>query len=84
MVSNEITRQELIDKLNLLISDESKRDEVADWAFSIIDSNSISISDRLIWNFLTKIGGVDLLAIGREFLYMQEDFYSWINYLENA
>ena len=81
MDSNVPTRSDMINKLNFLIANQDKRVEVAAWAISIVDDDSVHITDQLVLDVLEKMGGVDLPTTDREFLYMVEDFEDWKNIL---
>jgi len=71
------TREDLIEKLQCLCSSEESRAEVAAWAVSIIDDDSLRVTDRLVWDVLTRLGAVDLPAPDRDFLYTVVDFREW-------
>ena len=55
------------------------RQDIAAWAVSIIDDDSMRVTDRLVWDVLKRLGAVDLPAPDREFLYTIADFKEWIS-----
>lgn len=75
------TRESVILILEGLCSKKMNRAEVASWAVSIIENDSIRINDDVVWDVLKKLGAVDLPAPDRDFLYMDLDFKGWISEL---
>lgn len=71
------TRDELIRKLQCLCTRQESRDAIAVWAMSIIDDDSMVITDELAWDILKRLGAADLPATDREFLYTVVDFEDW-------
>lgn len=78
MVLRMPSRAELVQVLEDLCTGKKKRSEVAGWASSIIDDDSVRVDDMLAWDVLKRIGAVDLPAPDREFLYEEIDLASWI------
>lgn len=50
-------------------------------AMSIIDDDSLRVTDRLVWDVLKRLGAVSLPAPDREFLYTVTDFKEWLSEL---
>ena len=73
------TRDDLLERLQHLCSGQEARANVAAWAVSIIDDDSLRVSDRLVWKFIKRLGAVDLRAPDREFLYTDTDFKEWLS-----
>jgi len=48
---------------------------------SIIDDDSLRVTDQLVWDVLKRLGAVDLPAPDREFLYAVTDFKEWLSEL---
>jgi hypothetical protein len=42
------------------------------------------VDDKVLWDALVKLGGVDLISTDRPYLYMNEDFYLWLENLESG
>lgn len=75
------TRDDLIGKLQCLCSGQESRKDIAAWAMSIIEDDSLRVTDRLAWNVLKKLAGVDSPAPDREFLFTVIDFKQWLSEL---
>lgn len=75
------TRDDLIGRLQHLCSGRESREDVAAWAMSIIDDDTLRVTDRLVWDVLIRLGAVDLPAPDREFLYTVTDFKEWLSEL---
>ena len=75
------TRDELIGRLQRLCSGEESREDIATWAMLIIDDDCLRVTDQLVWDVLKRLGGVDLPASDREFLYTVTDFKEWLSEL---
>ncbi len=63
--------------LENLCSGKMNREDVATWAVSIIEDDSIRVTDGTVWDILKSLGAVDLPAPDRDFLYMDADFHEW-------
>lgn len=77
MVQSMPTRDVVIERIERLCSGQDTRAEVATWAMSIVDDDSLSVTDQLVWAALKRLGAVDLPAPDREFLYSVADFKEW-------
>jgi len=75
------TREDLIGRLQRLCSGQESREGIAAWAMSIIDDDSLRVTDQLVWDVLKRLGAVDLPAPDREFLYAVTDFKEWLSEL---
>jgi hypothetical protein len=75
------TRDELIERLQRLCVGQESREHTATWAMSIIDDDSLRVTDQLVWTVLKKLGAVDLPSPDREFLYTVSDFEEWLSEL---
>lgn len=70
-------RRDLLDKLDALCSGLETRDQVAQWAMSIIDNDNINVTDKMVWEILLGLGAADLPSTDRDYLYSLEDFNAW-------
>lgn len=75
-------KEQLQKKIAQLLSNEASREEISEWAFSIIDDDYIFVDDQALWKILQCLGAVDLPAPDRDFLYEKDDFVSWLKELE--
>ncbi len=75
------TRDDLIGRLQRLCAAQESRVDVAAWAMSIIDDDSLRVTDQLVWNILKRLAGVDVPAPDREFLFTNTDFEEWLSEL---
>lgn len=71
------SREELRCKLDGLCAGTETREQVAEWAMSIIDDDDVRVTDKVVWRVLEGLGAVDLPAPDRDFLYTTEDFKAW-------
>lgn len=76
------SRADVTKKIEMLLSDSISREEISNWAVSIITSDEINIKDKLLWDTITSLGAVDLPSTDRDYLYQKSDFESWISDLE--
>lgn len=77
------TRQSVIVMLEQLQQGIIDRDTASQWAFSIIDDESVFISDQVLWSVIQNLGAVDLTAPDRTYLYENIDFDDWLNSLRS-
>jgi len=75
------TRDDLIGRLQRLCSGQENRADVAAWAMSIIDDDSLRVTDQLVWVVLKRLAGVDSPAPDREYLFTDIDFKEWLSEL---
>lgn len=54
------------------------RDEVADWAMGLVESDAPELRDDRLWAALDRLSGADLRAAPGEYLHGPEDFESWL------
>ena len=71
------SREELIRKLDGLCAGTETREQVAEWAVSIIDDGDVRVTDKVAWRVLEGLGAADLPAPDRGYLYTTEDFKEW-------
>lgn len=72
------TKEQIANKLEKVLREESTREEVVDWALHFITCDDLEIVDFAAWRFLKVVGGLDLLASPNDYLYSFEDIKSWI------
>lgn len=77
MKANFPTKKEVISKIKSLRELRGSRESVAAWAMSIIDDETVQITDRTVWEILKSLGGVDILVNDQLYLYTDEDFVEW-------
>ncbi|MFV9511283.1 DNA-binding protein [Tepidibacillus sp. LV47] len=77
------TREEIIDKLKMILSGQLTREEVADWASEYVMQDDPNISDETVWELLILACGVDLKDSPDEYLHVEEDIIDWINKYSN-
>ena len=65
------------EKIQMLINGEESRESISAWAVSIIDDDSIKISNKLAWKIIQNLGAADLVAGDNSYLYTVEDFKAW-------
>ncbi|MDP2229084.1 MAG: hypothetical protein Q8J78_16590 [Moraxellaceae bacterium] len=70
------SREELIRKIDALCAAEETREQVAQWAFSILSSDG-RVTDQVVWSVLEGLGAADLPSTDRPYLYSIEDFKEW-------
>jgi hypothetical protein len=78
------SRDDLKCKLERLCSGDESREKISAWAMSIIDDDSIRISDPIVWDVLESLGAVDLPSTDRAYLYDLVDFESWLSKLSES
>jgi hypothetical protein len=77
------TREEIIDKLKMILLGKLTREEVADWASEYVMQDEPNISDETIWKLLKIVSGVDLKDSPDEYLHVEQDIIDWINKYSN-
>lgn len=76
MMNSMPSRKDLIDKIDLLCSAKETREQVAQWASSLLNSD-FQVRDRIAWSVLEGLGAADLPSTDREYLYSVRDFNEW-------
>lgn len=71
------TRDDLLLMLENLCSGKTNRADVAAWAFSIIEDDTIRVTDGAVRDVLKGLGAVDIPASDRDFLYTEDGFTEW-------
>lgn len=77
------TREEIIDKLKMILLGKLTREEVADWASEYVMQDEPNISDETVWELLQIVSGVDLKDSPDEYLHVEQDIIDWINKYSN-
>lgn len=77
-VNFEIKCRDLISKISDVLAGLLTRKDVSEWAVNIFNDDNIRLSDPIIIKYLQILGGIDLPAPDREYLYMNEDLEEWI------
>jgi hypothetical protein len=77
------TREEIIDKLKMILLGKLTREEVADWASEYVMQDEPNIPDETVWELLQIISGVDLKDSPDEYLHVEQDIIDWINKYSN-
>lgn len=65
------------EKIQMLINGIESRESISAWAISIIDDDSVKISNKLAWKIIQNLGAADLMAGDNSYLYTVEDFKAW-------
>lgn len=71
------SREELFRKLDGLCAGAENREQVAEWAFRIINDDGLRVTDKVAWRVLEGLGAADLLVSNKVYLYAGEDFKAW-------
>ena len=77
------SKQEMVSKLQKILNGELTREEVSNWAMLYIDNDKLEIDDLSVWDFLKKIGGIDVIEAPDVYLYGDEDLNKWISESNN-
>lgn len=78
------SREELIEKLDLLCALKISREDISEWAFNNIVTAQPYDEQQIEWKVLKNLGSVDLPSIDRDYLYMESDFLAWKEELLNC
>ncbi|MFJ8087741.1 DNA-binding protein [Lysinibacillus sp. NPDC095746] len=73
------TKEEIINKLKMILQGKLSREEVADWASEYVLQDEPNISDETVWELLKVVFGVDLLDSPDEYLHGEQDIKDWID-----
>lgn len=65
------------EKIQMLINGTESRESISVWAVSIIDNDSIKISNKTAWKIIQNLGAADLMIGDDSYLYTVEDFKAW-------
>lgn len=71
------SREVVLHKIRALRDSSDAREEVAAWAISIVDDDTVEVADKDAWAILKSMGAADLPGGDRKYLYADEDFAEW-------
>ncbi|WP_071461328.1 DNA-binding protein [Bacillus massilinigeriensis] len=77
------TKEEIINKLNMILQGKLSREDVADWASEYVMQDEPNIVDDIVWDFLQVVSGVDLKDSPEEYLHVEQDIKDWIKKYSN-
>jgi F420-0:gamma-glutamyl ligase len=77
------TKEEIIDKLKMILQGKPTREKVADWASEYVMQDEPNISDETVWGILQIVSGIDLKDSPDEYLHVEQDIIDWINKFSN-
>jgi len=77
------TKEEIINKLKMILQGKLTREEVADWASKYVIQDEPNISDETVWELLQIVSGIDLKDSPDEYLHVEQDIIDWINKYSN-
>ncbi|WP_369690842.1 DNA-binding protein [Parageobacillus toebii] len=77
------TKEEIIDKLKMILQGKPTREKVADWASEYVMQDEPNISDETVWGILQIVSGIDLKDSPDEYLHVEQDIIDWINKCSN-
>ena len=65
-----------------LIAGRITREEATRWADEVrLEGDRREITDEVAWDVLLTLCGADATTLDRPYLYMESDFYRWLNEL---
>ncbi|MFI1649680.1 hypothetical protein ACH4XT_22430 [Streptomyces avidinii] len=70
--------------IEALISGESTREEVADWAMVWVSEREQEVSDLSLWDILSTLSGADMKISPDEYMHGAEDFAAWLAEAQEA
>lgn len=77
------TKEEIINKLKMILQGKLTLEEVADWASKYVMQDEPNISDETVWELLQIVSGIDLKDSPDEYLHVEQDIIDWINKYSN-
>lgn len=77
------TKEEIINKLKMILQGKLTREEVADWASEYVMQDEPNISEETVWELLQIVSGIDLKDSPNEYLHVEQDIIDWINKYSN-
>jgi len=77
------TKEEVVDKLKMILQGKLTREEAADWASEYVMQDEPNISDETVWELLQIVSGVDLKDGPDEYLHVEQDIIDWITKYSN-
>ncbi|MDQ1146127.1 transcription initiation factor IIE alpha subunit [Bacillus sp. SORGH_AS 510] len=75
---NQPTVSEIINRLDLVLTDRMTREEVSGWASYYVMADNRTIDDEIVWELLKIISGIDILDSPKTYLHNEEDIKDWI------
>jgi transcription initiation factor IIE alpha subunit len=75
---NQPTVNEILDRLNSVLNGELTREEASDWASYYVMADEPTIDDKIVWDLLKIISGIDVLDSPTSYLHNEEDIKDWI------
>jgi hypothetical protein len=72
------TKEEVVDKLKMILQGKLTREETADWVSEYVMQDEPNISDETVWELLQIVSGVDLKDGPDEYLHVDQDIMDWI------
>ncbi|ARE77506.1 hypothetical protein ACFVZ8_22730 [Streptomyces sp. NPDC059558] len=85
MVADDLPTFEVALKMiESLISGESTREDVADWAMVWVSEREQEISDLSLWDVLSTLSGADMKISPDEYMHGMEDFTAWLDEAQKA
>ncbi|MEK4383292.1 hypothetical protein NSS70_15745 [Aeribacillus sp. FSL K6-2848] len=72
------TKEEVVDKLKMILQGKLTREETADWVSEYVMQDEPNISDETVWELLQIVSGVDLKDDPDEYLHVDQDIMDWI------
>jgi hypothetical protein len=78
--SRDEVRQKFLDVLAGRIS----REEAASWADTWVIDDDPEVDDRVVWEALKDLCGVDLRVNPTDYLHNEVDIHQWLDRVENA
>ncbi|PAF15109.1 hypothetical protein CHH59_05520 [Shouchella clausii] len=79
----EPAKQEIIDKLELVLQNKLTKEEVADWASKYVVTDDYPVTDLTVFRFLKTVSGLDTLLAPGEYMYDDGDIKNWMNKYSN-
>ncbi|WP_346243230.1 hypothetical protein MKZ19_11405 [Shouchella clausii] len=79
----EPTKNEIINKLKLVLQNKLTKEEVADWASKYVMTYDHLVTDLAVFKFLIVVSGLDTLESPGEYMYDDSDIKDWINKYSN-
>ena len=71
------SRRTVLAKIAALSDQSESREQIAAWSFSILDDDSVEVTDQDVRTVLELLGAADLPSTDRDYLYGEEDFAEW-------
>lgn len=72
------SRADVREKLQALLEDGDRREEIANWAAAWIRARNPRVEDGKVWEALKRLAGADLRASRESYLHSCADFRDWL------